>query len=472
MTAPLARDQHGNAFDLPDEAEYWRPRRQTGGRPSPILGPDGAQAFIAVTSDLGELRALGCSGIVRLEAVDGDYRPVDAPVAFVDLGDTAIQRQAPPASNDNANLLRTSVEALARSVEAMQRAQVERERTLAQKERALTDGQVARDRMFTELLIALVNRSSDANTLLKQQLELRDTLDERGKRRNARALPAAPAPAPVEIEQENKPGWWHAILPFAPLLATTLQEAAVDKMADGDAAKAEQLRRNIANYAKVAVQFAAPSANAASAAPQVIEVDEENEDDEVENEDESDDRPTPPKVVRELMAQFDDDEASAFEDFMADLSDDEYVQLGPFIESRGDLQARLAWARSAIGDDEQSGILKSATGARETPTNGETAGIDTLGSLPPQLLPFLSQLSPDEQNAGLSILSALDRATIATLIDRLVAMAPSRALATIREIIADARRRTPSVAHRAVRTVLGASGTNEGDMSPPNGGAP
>src|SRR5262249_1511182 len=32
MMAPLARDQHGNPFELPPEAAFWRVRRHTGGR--------------------------------------------------------------------------------------------------------------------------------------------------------------------------------------------------------------------------------------------------------------------------------------------------------------------------------------------------------------------------------------------------------------------------------------------------------
>ena len=85
MNFPLARDQQGNPFTLPSDAAYWRVRRHTGGRPSTVLGPDGEPLFVAITSDRGELQAYGCNGSIRLEAVDGDYRSVRAPVGYVEF---------------------------------------------------------------------------------------------------------------------------------------------------------------------------------------------------------------------------------------------------------------------------------------------------------------------------------------------------------------------------------------------------
>ena len=82
---PLARDQHGNAFEVPPEAAFWRVKRQTGGRPSRVLGPDNEPLYIPIGGDRLDLHASGCSGSLRLEAVDGDYHPVEAPVAYVEV---------------------------------------------------------------------------------------------------------------------------------------------------------------------------------------------------------------------------------------------------------------------------------------------------------------------------------------------------------------------------------------------------
>jgi hypothetical protein len=70
--------------------------------------------------------------------------------------------------------MRACVESMTRTMEAMQRAQVERERALAQKDRALTDAQVAMQRCHTDLLIALLDRTTtkpqDALAVVKQQI--------------------------------------------------------------------------------------------------------------------------------------------------------------------------------------------------------------------------------------------------------------------------------------------------------------
>jgi hypothetical protein len=157
MMAPLAYDVHGNAIELPPEAAYWRVRRHTGGRPSEICGSDGEPLFIPIGEDRPTLRANGCTGSVRLDAVDEERRAVDAPAAFVELGgDEAPARNSAALVGDtHADLLRVAIETNTRTMEAMQRAQIERERVLGIKEKALTDSQVAMMKMQSDLMIAL-----------------------------------------------------------------------------------------------------------------------------------------------------------------------------------------------------------------------------------------------------------------------------------------------------------------------------
>jgi hypothetical protein len=141
MMAPLARDQHGNAFELPAEAKYWRVRRHTRGRPADVLGPDGEPLYIPVEQDQSDLRMHGCAGLIRLDAVDNDRRPLPVQATYVDLGSA----EPPPRSaglDGDKEMVRVCFESMTRTMEGMQRAQVEREKTLAQKEQALTEGQI------------------------------------------------------------------------------------------------------------------------------------------------------------------------------------------------------------------------------------------------------------------------------------------------------------------------------------------
>ena len=170
---------------------------------------------------------------------------MNAPVAVVELGDDTPSRPAP--ANDNSDLVRSSVESLTRTMEAMQRAQVERERTLAQKERSFADAQVARDRMFTDLLIALLDRSTngkpqDPLSVLRQQLAFQKALDNDAGRRNAAVVVPEPVEEEPAEEGDKMPKWLAGALPFMPMVATGIQEFVVHSVAKGDPTKAERLR--------------------------------------------------------------------------------------------------------------------------------------------------------------------------------------------------------------------------------------
>jgi hypothetical protein len=447
MMAPLAYDVHGNAIELPPEAAYWRVRRHTGGRPSEICGPDGEPLFIPIGEDRPSLRAAGCTGSLRLDAVDEQRRAVDAPAAFVELGgDEMPARNAAMLIGDaHTDLLRVAIETNTRTMEAMQRAQIERERVLGIKEKALTDGQVAMMKMQTDLMIALVERTNAANpqdplTVVKQQFEIQKTI-EKNTQRNAGSLPP---PVVADESSPQLPGWVRAFLPFAPMVATGMQEVLVGAIAKENPAKADQVRRNIGNYthaigSMVGQGFQSPMA-IPGAQPGIEVVDSEAE------------RPTIPKAIREVLARLDDDEADSFSDYLDELDQNAMDDARREAESMSSIDARVAWARGLIraldrDDTSPASPVVESTAAPQQPLD---AGVE----MPPQLVPVFVQLSQEEQMAAAQILAALDRGTIDRLIAQLVAMPTDKALATVRRTIAEARKRAPSVAHRAVNAAF------------------
>src|SRR5579864_7207994 len=86
ITAPLARNQKGETFDLPDKANEWEVRVYTGGRPTPFETSSGEKLFVPIMCGEDSLRDYGCSGPISLLAVDAQRKPVGAPAAFIDLG--------------------------------------------------------------------------------------------------------------------------------------------------------------------------------------------------------------------------------------------------------------------------------------------------------------------------------------------------------------------------------------------------
>lgn len=78
----LAFNKHGERFEPPAAAAYWRVRRlQPGGRglPEVVFGSDGAPLVVAVDTELSEFRTLvnDVPGRYRLDAIDDDQKPCD-----------------------------------------------------------------------------------------------------------------------------------------------------------------------------------------------------------------------------------------------------------------------------------------------------------------------------------------------------------------------------------------------------------
>jgi hypothetical protein len=437
-----------------------------------VLGPDGEPLFVPINADKAELRVSGCTGSLRLEAVDADYRSVNAPVAFVELGAEEAPRNA-GSSDGNTDLVRIGFEAMTRTVEAMQRAQVERERAFAVKEKAFADAQVAAQRMHTDLLIALCDRvgggkPQDPLSIIRQQNDIRRAL-EQATPRNSGLLPQA-APTPSS-DDGAVPKWVQTAAAFGPAAL----EMGILSVAKGDANKANELRRN---YAPIVNSLSAVFGGMPSgvpggipavvpmqtAAPVAVHVHEPLVEDAVI----IDERPTLPKPIREAFARLDDGEAEAFDSYWDDVDEEQADALAREAAAIRDLDERTEWARNLIRGkqdgaedepiDEEPTAAAPAAAPAETPT--PVAGLD----VPPALFPVLMKLTPEEQAAGIQLLSVLDRASIDKIVAQLVAMPPEKALATVRASIDNARKRSASVAHRAVMAALSEAGAS-GDAS-------
>jgi hypothetical protein len=173
-------------------------------------------------------------------------------------------------------------------------------------------------------------------------------------------------------------------------------------------------------------------------------------------------RPVTPRAIREVLAVLDDAEADALDTYLSDLDDERYAQACREATAIEALEARLVWTRALIGrasHQEQSAVPAS---------EAESAPLIEIPGIPSQLVPVLAQLTPDEQLTGVQLLSWLDRATTERVTADLLSLPPEGALAKIRRMIAEARRRGPSVAQRAVASVF--SDGNNGVAG--HGGAP
>ena len=458
---PLARDQHGNAFEVPPEAAFWRVRRQTGGRPSNVLGPDKEPLYIPISGDRLDLHANGCSGSLRLEAVDGDYHPVETPVAYVEVASNE-----PPAARNavategHADLVRTSLESMTRVMEAMQRAQIERERAIAERERAVTEAQVANNRSNVEFMIALVDRATggkpqDPVTVLEQHVKLQKVIDRQAPR-NAGLL--MPTPSSDENQEGAKPHWMAAALPFTPLVTQMVAKMfgssdkkatdmarnagtiahAVGAMQNGDATAVQTLTEGVVGGIAAGWQPDVPG-QPQPAQAQVAERE----------------RWVRPRPIREVLAHLDDDASEAFDDYLDMLDGDGFDRTCEAAASIPSLEERAAWARKLLpkGTDGPASVPSTAAGRTELP------------DVPPALFPVLAQLTAEEQTIGAQLLLALDRASVDAFTAQLAAMAPDKALKAIRTAIAEAQRRSASVAHRAMHAAMSSVEATDGAAS-------
>jgi hypothetical protein len=172
-------------------------------------------------------------------------------------------------------------------------------------------------------------------------------------------------------------------------------------------------------------------------------------------------RPAPPKAIREVQALLDDGEADTFETYLESASDDAYRAFCDKAAAIPDLEARVAWARELVAAYKR---LQNAQTVNESPANEPTRTPSNEITVPPALIPALVQLAAEEKQILQQLLGVLDRATTERAIAELSAL---QAVARIRRIIDEAKRRSASVAQRAFASGL----RSEDNSGSTNGGA-
>jgi hypothetical protein len=400
---------------------------------------------VPIQADYSDLRANGCeSGSLRLQAVDQERNVITGvPVAFVEL---AAEPPEQAAGLGQADVVRASMEGMTRTMEAMQRAQVERERAMAQKERAMADTQMAMNRMHSDLMIALVERLGGGKpqtptAVLKEQLEFQKTL-ERNALRNAGHFPE---PDAKQKKPEEEGGFLKQLLtPIAPALMMGLQETLVDWFAPDNALKAAVIRRGCSAYMN---KLTGGPLDLGGASPSA--------------EGDSGERLPRGRAMRELLARLDDAEADAFDTMLDTLTAEQYEQAEREAERRATLDDRVAWAREMLRASAQAAAsvqnMTGGIGSFAGAGAGAGAGID-LHEIPPSLVAVLAQLSRDELDLCRQLIRSLDVETTRKLAAQLAALAPSDALARVRQMLDEARRKSASVAQRAVAFAMNMNG--------------
>lgn len=177
---PLAVDIHGAPIRVPDTATHWRVRRQTGGRPGPVFGPDGLALKLPLDATVHDLRGYGCApGTYRLDAIDERERVVGA-TAHAHVEADVVEPSPPPLHSGPRD---PAIDGLVRVMEAMQRSQAEQNKAVMQ------------------LAMAVVDRGADKQVdvlgAVRQALRIEDEITEAVNRRQDQIHAATPEPVVV-----------------------------------------------------------------------------------------------------------------------------------------------------------------------------------------------------------------------------------------------------------------------------------
>lgn len=427
MEAALARDDQGKAFELPEEAVYWRVRRQTSGRPKTVLGSDGEPLHIPIQGGTVEMEDNDCEpGRYRLEATDANRQPLrGVPIAVVDLGGRALERaparaELVPTSSEPAQ---TTTEALTRTVESMQRTQLESERHSAERERWQMQAMVESQRAMALICTSLIERIKPASTvaasnpltILKQQAEANQVIDQLVDRRNAGALPL-PDAAPTADSNEGQ-GILASVLtgmlsPIAPSVNQFIQS--------------QTLRMLGLTPDQIVAQLGGSSIGVQSGAPRAADSDDQAA------------AITYPRSLRQVLGELNDDEASMLEDAIGALGDNERQALFAEATTIEDTDERVEWLRA---------LMRQKKNTHEEPA-------PVAASIPAPLIPLFQRLTTAEQQTAARMLSRLDLAALKELGAALLPLGVEAQLAKVKQMIATFEQREASTAQRAVFSVL------------------
>lgn len=98
---PLARDAHGNMVSIPDGTAAWCLKRETGGRPRMILGPDRQPARFQLDITIDDLETMLGGGTYRVYAADQVGEVIDYVTTVVIGGDREERDDDPTAVTSN-----------------------------------------------------------------------------------------------------------------------------------------------------------------------------------------------------------------------------------------------------------------------------------------------------------------------------------------------------------------------------------
>lgn len=441
MTAPLARDQSGQPFELPPTAVFWRVRRHTGGRPSSVLGADGELLFVPIGADLGELAAsVGASGSYRLEAVDEQRKSVGAPVAYVELTHPGSEGRALPTSGNDLAVARMA-DALARVTESNNK----QEGVIALA-REMAHAMTSMQQTQTAIMVALVQgkypspaafaqaSGGGMKEQIQQWLDVQKLLrkDEDAQRRNVVALDAPAADGDDKLSL--------LVNAIAPHLGQ-LTSAGVMRLL-GVPPEQAMAMMGAQQLPADAFRNGAPDDGAdETAAPEA---------------------PAPfkvaPKVLREVWAQLDDDDAQRFGEILGDNTEEQVTIFA------GEVARRAPADRIQFVHETMATIAhKNGESIPARPPNAPPPPSEL--PIPDAFKPLFAQLSPDEQQTAARMVSRLNVDAIKELGAALLMLAPPAQLQKVRQMIATFHKREASSAQRAVFSVLRGEGTEGGQAA-------
>lgn len=437
MEAPLARDENGNPFELPDHAAFWLVRVKTSGRPKTVLGPAGEPLYIPILAGATALEDNGCEpDTYRLEATDENHeRIVGVPVAVVELASTAIERAPSHSALVPAFLepARNNAEALTRTIEAMQRTQLETARQQSERERWQMQAMVESQRSMALICTSLIERlkpaapsASDPLSILKQQHEANKMIDQIIERRNGGTVPVQPLRAITEEDDELLgKGMVGTVVgsivkPIAP---------AINKLINAQTYKMMGMTpEQVA--AKLEADASGTSATTVATAP----CDDGGQDEEVW---------TYRRALRQVQGELSDEEVDTMDAFFNAVTNDERKAFFSQAETIADLGERVDWVRTTM-----------LTRAAEVSAPAAPDPAAAVWSVPPAFQPLFAQLTPAEQETAARIVRTLDLAGLKDLGARLILLPVDEQLAKIRETIQAFEQREASVAQRAVFSVF------------------
>lgn len=143
---PLARDSQGNLISIPDGTAAWCLKRETGGRPRTILGPDRQPARFQLDITRDDLETMLGAGTYRVYALDSVGETLDYVTTIV-IGTEQGEREDEVAVNSNARSLGSDLRHALDTIREMARAQADSLKSVAMSQADWVKGLAAAKQM-------------------------------------------------------------------------------------------------------------------------------------------------------------------------------------------------------------------------------------------------------------------------------------------------------------------------------------